>query len=72
MGKEVELNWQNHSNGITEQRIYRSVDGGQEVLVTAVAAAVKSFTDPVVGTPSTVTYKVGSVYVKEGTEYSEY
>lgn len=72
MSKEVALNWQNLSSGITEQRIYRSVDGGQEVLVTAVAAAVKSFTDPVVGTPSTLTYKVGSVYVKEGTEYSEY
>ena len=69
MGKEVELNWQNHSNGITEQRIYRSVDGGQEVLVTAVAAAVKSFTDPVVGTPSTLTYKVGSVYINNGEEH---
>lgn len=69
MGKEVELNWQNHSNGITEQRIYRSVDGGQEVLVTVVAAAVKSFTDPVVGTPSTLTYKVGSVYINNGEEH---
>lgn len=69
MSKEVALNWQNRSIGITEQRIYRSVDGGQEVLVAAVAAAVKSFTDPVVGTPSTLTYKVGSVYINNGEEY---
>ena len=70
MSKEILLDWKNLSSGITEQRIFRTVDGGVETLLATVGPAVKTYIDPIPDSTSDVTYKVVSVYADGVEEYS--
>ena len=63
MQKSVNLNWQNSSVEIKEQRVYRSINGSEFELIGTTDPLTRSYTDPIdsVSSGSTITYRIDSV-----------